>query len=491
MRISVLPLSDSGRRHFAHHGAPVARHGAFCAMTEPFEPTDRHEQRLLGAILSDPKLLDHVADVLVPEHFVCSAHARAYAAILELSRSGRVASPFSVRPFFGEGEEIAGMSAAKYLIGLVGDPAPAAMLPDTARTIRDMAIRRSLAAVAADAAHRARTAPVTDDAARQVEDLERDLFALVERGGVSTGWRSFGELAEEAVKRADRVFGQGGALCGLSTGLADLDERLGGLQDGDLLIVAGRPGMGKSALATNIAVNCALRGEPVAFFSLEMSGEQLATRVLADRAAVSSSRVRRGGVDREELGRFADAARSMSTLPLWIDATGGLDVGSVVSRARRHKRRHGMALLVVDYLQLLSGTKRAGDARVQEVTEITTTLKALAKELNVPVLALSQLSRQVENRDDKRPILSDLRESGSIEQDADVVMFVYREEYYLRNGKPEERSSKFWRWQIRAQNALGIAEVIVAKHRHGPTGTCRLHFDAEATRFSDLARGGD
>jgi replicative DNA helicase len=301
---------------------------------------------------------------------------------------------------------------------------------------------------------------------------------------------------------AARAYQREGKLSGLATGLKDLDSKMGGLQASDLIIVAGRPGMGKTALATNIAYNVArawrgevradghidtVNGGIVGFFSLEMSAEQLATRIIAEQSGIPSSTIRRGGINERDFEKIKDVAIELQHLPFFIDETGGLTVAQLAARARRLKRQKGLDLLVIDYIQLLQGsTRRAMEGRVQEVTEITTSLKALAKELNVPVVALSQLSRQVENRDDKRPQLSDLRESGSIEQDADVVMFVFREEYYLENKKPREGSEEFAEWHQKISQTHGKAEVIIGKQRHGPTGTIQLQFQAEVTRFANL-----
>ena len=302
---------------------------------------------------------------------------------------------------------------------------------------------------------------------------------------------------------AAKAFERDGGLSGIATGMSDLDRMMGGLQSSDLVIVAGRPGMGKTALATNIAFNIAkayefrqkpdgshetVNGGIVGFFSLEMSAEQLATRIIAEQSQVASYKIRRGDITEHDFHRVAEAAREMQQIPFYIDQTGGISIAQLTARARRLKRQRGLDMLVVDYLQLLSGSKSREGNRVQELTEITTGLKALAKELAVPVVALSQLSRQVESRDDKRPQLSDLRESGSIEQDADVVIFVFREEYYLKNKQPREGTEEFLTWQTDMERVHGRAEVIIGKQRHGPTGTVELAFEGEFTRFSNLAR---
>ena len=346
-------------------------------------------------------------------------------------------------------------------------------------------------------------APIDVGPAAQIEDAERRLYELAETGRYDGGFQRFAQALTTAVELAAHAYERDGKLSGLASGLRDLDRMMGGLQKSDLLILAGRPGMGKSSLATNIGYNIAKvwRGEVrpdghitsvdggiVGLFSLEMSDEQVATRIIAERAGISSSRIRRGEIESHDFDRIAEAAREMQTVPFYIDETGGLAIAQLAARARRLKRQKGLDLLIIDYIQLLSGSsKRAAEGRVQEVSEITTGLKALAKELNVPIIALSQLSRAVESRDDKRPQLSDLRESGSIEQDADVVLFVYREEYYLRNREPRPGTEEHFKWQTEMELAHGKAEVIIGKQRHGPTGTVQLQFEAEYTRFADLA----
>jgi replicative DNA helicase len=345
-------------------------------------------------------------------------------------------------------------------------------------------------------------APVDFAPREQIEDAERRLYELAEIGRYGGGFQRFETALTTALEMAAHAYQRDGKLSGLATGLKDLDSKLGGLQKSDLIVLAGRPGMGKSALATNIAYNIARswRGEVrpdghietanggiVGFFSLEMSAEQLATRIIAEQTGIPSSTIRRGGIDQRDFDKLRDVTVELQHLPLFLDETGGLSIAQLAARARRLKRQKGLDLLVIDYIQLLQGsTRRAQENRVQEVTEITTNLKALAKELNVPIVALSQLSRQVENRDDKRPQLSDLRESGSIEQDADVVMFVYREEYYLSNKEPRPGTDEHIKWQTEMDAAHGKAEVIIGKQRHGPTGTVNLQFEGAFTRFADL-----
>jgi replicative DNA helicase len=348
-------------------------------------------------------------------------------------------------------------------------------------------------------------APVDFAPRAQIEDAERRLYELAESGRYDGGFQKFSQAMKIALDMAANAYRRDGKLSGIATGLRDLDSKMGGLQQSDLIIVAGRPGMGKTALATNIAYNIAkayeselqpdgtmktVNGGIVGFFSCEMSAEQLATRILAEQTGIASSNIRRGGITESDFEKIRDHTIELEHLPLYVDETGGLSISQLTARARRLKRQKGLDVLIVDYIQLLQGSGKRSDNRVQEVTEITTSLKALAKELNVPIIALSQLSRQVEARDDKRPQLADLRESGSIEQDADVVMFVFREEYYLQNKEPRPGTPEYEKWQLEMSLVHGKAEVIIGKQRHGPTGTVELQFEGQFTRFSDLAHDG-
>src|SRR5260221_807801 len=364
-----------------------------------------------------------------------------------------------------------------------------------------MALRRDLIRIGEDMVNVAFDAPVDFAPRAQIEDAERQLYELAESGRYDGGFQRFSQALTVAVDMAAKAFQRDGSLSGIATGLRDLDTKMGGLQASDLIIVAGRRGMGKTALATNIAYNIAkahraevqpdgtmksVNGGIVGFFSCEMSAEQLATRILAEQTSIASSMIRRGGITESDFEKIRDYSIQLQSLPLYVDETGGLSISQLTAPARRLQRQKGLDMIVIDYIQLLSGSgKRGNDNRVQEVTEITTNLKALAKELNVPIIALSQLSRQVENRDDKRPQLADLRESGSIEQDADVVMFVFREEYYLANKEPRAGSDEHIKWQTDMAAVHGTAELIIGKQRHGPTGTVPLQFEASVTRFSD------
>lgn len=460
------------------------------------------EQALLGAILVNNDAFYRVSDFLEAKHFHDALHQRIYEIAGSLIRANKIATPVTVKTFIQQ-EAIVDIDVPRYLALLAAEATTIINAEDYALTIRDLALRRELIRFGEDVVNAAYEPKVDDGPLDQIEDAEKRLFTLAETGKSEGGFLGFGQALTTAIEMASNAYRRDGHLSGLSTGLSDLDERLGGLQPSDLVILAGRPGMGKSALATNVGFNIAkayqgelqpdgstkaVNGGVVGFFSLEMSAEQLATRIIAEQAGVPSERIRRGKIDEDEFARVVAAAQEMQTVPFYIDQTGGLSIGQLAARARRLKRQRGLDLLIVDYLQLLTGaSKKASENRVQEITEITTGLKALAKELNVPIMALSQLSRQVENREDKRPQLADLRESGSIEQDADVVMFVFREEYYLKNKKPKEGTEEFFKWQQEMEQIAGRAEVIIGKQRHGPTGTVDLQFDAEVTRFGNLA----
>jgi replicative DNA helicase len=417
-----------------------------------------------------------------------------------------VATPVTLKTFVPAETDIGGMTVGQYLARLAAEATTIINAQDYGRTIYELALRRDLIRIGEDMVNVAFDAPVDFAPRAQIEDAERRLYELAESGRYDGGFQRFSQALTVAVDMAAKAFQRDGKLSGIATGLRDLDIKMGGLQPSDLVIVAGRPGMGKTALATNIAYNIAkahraevqadgtmksINGGIVGFFSCEMSAEQLATRILAEQTGIASSTIRRGGITETDFEKIRNYSIELQSLPLYVDETGGLSISQLTARARRLKRQKGLDLIVVDYIQLLQGSgKRGNDNRVQEVTEITTSLKALAKELNVPVIALSQLSRQVESRDDKRPQLSDLRESGSIEQDADVVMFVFREEYYLANKEPRIGTPEYEKWQLDMSLVHGKAEVIIGKQRHGPTGTVELSFEGQFTRFSDLAQEG-
>jgi replicative DNA helicase len=462
------------------------------------------EQALLGAILINNEAFYRVSDFLEPVHFFDPLHRQIYEKAGQLIRLSKTADPRTLKSFLKENEQVGDITIAEYLSRLAYEATTIINAEDYGRSIYDLSIRRNLITIGEDMVNIAYEAPVDMAPREQIEDAERRLFELAEKGQFRSGFQGFAEALKQAIDMAGAAYQRTGHLSGLATGLEDLDKMMGGLQNSDLVILAGRPGMGKTALGTNIAYNVAKawRGEQqadgtiktvdggiVGYFSLEMSSEQLATRVLAEQAGVPSSDIRRGAIHEDQFDRIVEVAQEMQRIPLYIDQTGGLSIAQLAARARRLKRQRGLDLLVVDYLQLASGTsRRSSENRVQEITEITTNMKALAKELNIPILALSQLSRQVESRDDKRPQLSDLRESGSIEQDADVVLFVFREEYYLKNRKPKENTEEFFKWMAEMEQMAGRAEVIIGKQRHGPTGTIELQFEAELTRFSSIAK---
>jgi len=463
------------------------------------------EQALLGAILVNNEALYRVSDFLEPAHFFEPIHQNIFQIARDLVRAGKVATPVTLKTFLDANIDIGGLNLNQYLARLAAEATTIINAEDYGRTVYDLAIRRALIGVGETLVNEAFDAPVHSSPREQIEEAERKLYELAETGRYDGGFQRFAQALTTAVDMAAHAYSRDGKLSGLATGLDDLDRMMGGMQPSDLIILAGRPGMGKTALATNVGYNVAkawrgevkpdghqitVNGGIVGFFSLEMSAEQLATRIIAEQTGIPSNQIRRGNISEADFERIKDYSIELQHLPLFVDETGGLSVAQLAARARRLKRQRGMDLMIVDYLQLLQGsTRRSQDNRVQEITEITTKLKALAKELNVPILALSQLSRQVESRDDKRPQLSDLRESGSIEQDADVVLFVYREEYYHLMRKPlETNRDKFAEWLADSEKVHGRAEVIIGKQRHGPTGTVELQFDSAVTRFSSLAR---
>ena len=464
------------------------------------------EQALLGAILVNNEAFYRVSDFLEPQHFFEPVHKAIFEVAGQLIRANKVATPVTIKTFLPTDLAIGDINLATYIARLAAEATTIINAEDYGRTVYDLALRRSLIGIGEDMVNVAYDATVEQTPGAQIEEAEKQLFDLAEKGQYGAGFQSFDTALTSAIDLASAAYKRDGHLSGLATGLDDMDRLMGGLQSSDLIIVAGRPGMGKSALATNVGFNIAKawRGELqpdgsmktvdggiVGLFSLEMSAEQLATRIIAEQSGVSSANIRRGRIDESDFARIVEASREMQRIPFYIDQTGGLSIAQLAARARRLKRQRGLDLLIVDYIQLLVGTsRRSSENRVQEITEITTMLKALAKELNVPIVALSQLSRQVESREDKHPQLSDLRESGSIEQDADVVLFIYREEYYLKNAEPKPGTEEYFKWQDDMSKVHGIAEVIIGKQRHGPTGTVRLHFEDVLTRFSNLAPDG-
>ena len=469
------------------------------------------EQALLGAILVNNAAYGRVAEFLAPEHFGNAVHGRIFAAIGKLIERGQIANPVTLKNLFDQDGALAEIGGAQYLARLAESAVTIINAEHYGRTIHDLHLRRELITIGQDVVTEAFQHDLDDPAVVQIERAEAKLFELATTGQAEGGPQPFSKALTTAIDMAAAAFKRDGKTVGVATGFTDLDKKLGGLHPSDLIILAGRPSMGKTALATNIAFNAAKSyrgvrgpdgrmtaedGAVIGFFSLEMSAEQLATRILAEESGTSSDRIRRGDVRREDFDKFVAASQRLSAVPLYIDDTPALSISALRTRARRLKRQQGLGLIVVDYLQLMrpSLQNRIMENRVQEVSDITRGLKAIAKELDVPVLACSQLSRAVEQREDKRPLLADLRESGSIEQDADVVMFIFREEYYLSRGEPSRRAEesddkfndRYDRWKERCETTYGIAEVIVAKQRHGPIGTVKLHFEAETTKFDDF-----
>ena len=461
------------------------------------------EQQLLGAILTNNDVYDRIAATIRAEHFFEPVHQRIFEIAVARIQKNALASPVTLKAFLEDDQGLRELGGPSYLARLAGAAISAFAARDYAQMIYDLAVRRELIGLGRDISERAAKVDVTSEPKEQIIEAEQRLYKLGEQGHAEKGFQSFLKAVTDAVNMANAAYQRDGGLAGISTGLVDLDKKLGGLHPSDLLILAGRPSMGKTALATNIAFNIAkahkrgrrpdgsegsVDGGVVGFFTLEMSAEQLAARILSEASEVPSEQIRRGDMTETEFRRFVEAAKALEACPLYIDDTPALPISQLAARARRLKRTHGLDVLVIDYLQLVRPAT-AKDSRVNEVSEITQGLKAIAKELDIPVIALSQLSRAVENREDKRPQLSDLRESGSIEQDADVVMFVYREEYYKEREKPgDDNLAAMADWQAAMERVHGKAEVVIGKQRHGPIGTVELSFEGRFTRFGNLVK---
>jgi replicative DNA helicase len=459
------------------------------------------EAAFLGAILIDNRVTEDVSIKLQPDHFFEPLHGRIYEQILRLMDRNMLVTPVTLKPFFEADESMRELGGPGYLIKLTADGAGLIGARDFAQQIYDLALLRELVTVGRTLVDNALDTSESVDPKGQIEAAESALYKVAE--GETGSMKSFLTASTEAIRNVEKALQSGGSLSGVTTGLDSINAKCGGLHNSDLIILAGRPGMGKTSLATNIAFNAARRwireredgieeakgaGAKVAFFSLEMSADQLATRILAEQSGISSELLRMGKISREDFRELSRASRELQELPLYIDDTPALTIAALRTRARRLQRRHGIGLIVVDYLQLLQGSSRSGDNRVNEISEISRGLKTLAKELGLPVIALSQLSRAVEQREDKRPMLSDLRESGSIEQDADMVWFVYREDYYEASKQPDPvNEAAHDAWKEKMERIFGIAELIVAKQRHGSTGRVRMKFEAKITRFTDLA----
>lgn len=459
------------------------------------------EQSVLGAILVNNDSLNRVAEYLTPELFYEPVHQRIYDAILRIIDRGLVATPVTLKNYFDKDKALTDIGGAEYLARLAGKATAILNLEAYGRLIYDLAVRRQLVSIGEDIVNQAYDNEIDQTAREQIEMAEQKLFTLASEGSAESGFQVLRVSLNEAIKKADIAHKRDEKLSGVTSGFKDMDKLLAGMQASDLIILAARPSMGKTALAVNVAMEACKslvknfkpdidnpHPPAVGFFSLEMSSEQLAARMIAMESGVDSSKMRAGTLRDEEFAKIVESNRTLYNLPFFIDDTPALSISALRTRARRLKRKNNLSLLVVDYLQLLRGTSKMSEgSRVQEVSEITQGLKAIAKELNIPVLALSQLSRAVEQREDKRPQLSDLRESGSIEQDADVVMFIYREEYYVGRQEPQQDSPKYAEWQEKMSQCHNLTEVIIAKQRNGPIGTARLFFNSNTTKFEDLA----
>ena len=455
------------------------------------------EQALLGSILVNNDIIDEVSTIISPNIFYDPAHVKIYEVIESLNNKGMIANPITLKNFFEKDNMLIEVGGTEYLVKLTRFSGSAKQAVDYAKVIHEMYLRRELVLISDKLSSDTLNANSQEQNAENIIEItEKSLFDLAERGSFSQSFLKFNEALDQTIEMATLAMKSDQGIVGVPTGLTDLDEKLGGLHKSDLVILAGRPGMGKTALATNIAYHAAQNllsrqeKSSIAFFSLEMSSEQLSTRILSEQARIKSDDIRRGKVTESEINRYIETSRNIYNLPLYIDETPAITISTLSNRARRIKRLFGLNLIVVDYIQLMRApnSNNRGDNRVQEVSEITQGLKALAKELKVPVLALSQLSRAVESRDDKKPQLSDLRESGSIEQDADVVMFVYREAYYLENKQPKLGSIEHAEWQSKMNDVNGLADIILGKQRRGPTGTVKVEFEGIYTKFKDLSK---
>ena len=451
------------------------------------------EQALLGSILVNNDIIDEISTLINSNTFYDPAHVKIYEVIESLNNKGMIANPITLKNFFEKDNMLSEVGGTEYLVKLTRFSGSVKQAVDYSKIIHEMYLRRELIQISDQLSNDTLNANSREQNAENIiEDTEKSLFDLAERGSFSQSFLKFNKALDQTIEMATLAMQNDQGIVGVPTGLTDLDEKLGGLHKSDLIILAGRPSMGKTALATNIAYNAAQHvlkrqeKSSIAFFSLEMSSEQLSTRILSEQARIKSDDIRRGKVTKEQINRYIETSRNIYDLPLYIDETPAITIATLSNRARRIKRLFGLNLIVVDYIQLMRSSSNRNDGRVQEISEITQGLKALAKELSVPVLALSQLSRAVEQRDDKQPQLADLRESGSIEQDADVVMFVYREAYYLERKQPKLGSIEHAEWQSKMNDVNGLADIILGKQRHGPTGTVKVEFEGIYTKFKDL-----
>ena len=449
------------------------------------------EQAVIGSILVSNDIFDDVSIIIDNKKFYDPVHQKIFAAIENLISKGMLANPITLKNYFENDNSLAELEGHEYLVKLTKFSTTIRQTIEYSKIVYDMHIRRELIKISETMTENASNKILDLPGNKIIEDSERLLFDLAEKGSLNTSFIKFDQALNYTIEMASNAYKNEEGIVGVPTGLTDLDDRLGGMHNSDLLIIAGRPSMGKTALATNIAFHAAKKLQEkgtkssIAFFSLEMSSEQLSTRILAEQSRIKSNDIRRGRISEEQFDKFIETSKNISELPLYIDETPAISIAAMSNRARRIKRLYGLDLVVVDYIQLMSASNTR-DGRVQEISEITKGLKSLAKELSVPVLALSQLSRAVEQRDDKKPQLSDLRESGSIEQDADVVMFVYREAYYLEKQEPRPATVEHAEWQAKMNEVSNLAEIIIGKQRHGPTGNIMLEFEAMFTKFKDI-----
>ena len=452
------------------------------------------EQSLIGSVLVNNDIIDEISNIVNTGKFFDPIHRKIYEIIENLNNKGMIANPITLKNYFENDSGLSEVGGVDYLVKLTRFSSSVKQAIDYAKIIHEMYVKRELILISDGISDQAKDDQIEKTGENIIEEAEKSLFDLAERGNFSQTFLKFNQALDQTIEMATLAMKSDQGIVGVPTGLTDLDEKLGGLHKSDLVIIAGRPSMGKTALATNIAYYAAKNIQEnnekgsVAFFSLEMSSEQLSTRILSEQAKISSSEIRRGKASEETLNRYIETSRNIYDLPLYIDETPAIAISTLSNRARRIKRLFGLKLIVVDYIQLMRTYNNRMDGRVQEISEITQGLKALAKELNVPVVALSQLSRAVEQRDDKIPQLSDLRESGSIEQDADVVIFVYREQYYLEKKEPKQGSIEHAEWQSKMSDIHGLANLIIGKHRHGSTGTVHVEFEGMFTKFKDLPK---
>ena len=410
-----------------------------------------------------------------------------------LISKGLLANPVTIKNFFSNNEELIEIGGLEYLLKLTKVSTTKNQIRHYSKLLSDLYIRRQLIKISEETLEDSKNKELEITGTNILENTERKLFEIAERGEFQRSFVTFKDALKETIDMATAAYKNDQGIVGVPSGLTDLDDRLGGLHKQDLIIIAGRPSMGKTALATNIAFNAAEniqkqnKKTSVAFFSLEMSSEQLSTRILSEQSRIKSNDIRRGKINQEDFEKFIEASKNLENLPLHIDDTPAITISALSNRARRLKRKQGLDLIVIDYIQLMKSSGYRKEGRVLEIAEITQGLKALAKELDVPVLALSQLSRQVEQREDKKPQLADLRESGSIEQDADVVMFVFREQYYLEKQEPKLGTAEHVEWQEKMNQVHNQAEIIIGKQRHGPTGLIKLEFESAFTKFKDAS----